>query len=594
MMTAFRLFVSVLLLGSLPAHAEVENPLAPLDTSSPSATFQSFVSEAAKIERDYADYVADKTAAKVRALIHESDRIRRLMDLSAVPPATRDKVGGAAAGYLIDILARLPEVPAADIPGAPGRDWGKLPAKWAIPGTEIYIVRIDDGPRSGEYLFSSESIGRLPQFYSLIIGQPPLRPTAFNSWHEEVAHLTGPIFSDRMIRSLPAPLHKIVLGTPVWKVALTLLLALAAFLVTFGWGVVVKRATRSVGHLVKLCLWLTQPLLLAGLVYLVDWFVRTEVNLSGEFASAEAVFAVVVLFLAAGWAAWIACFLVAEAIIASPRISDNSFDAHLLRLLARLGGFFAAGGILVYGANDIGIPALGLIAGLGVGGVALALASQSTVENLFGGFSIFADRPFRVGDLIRYDDSSGWVEGIGARSSRIRALDGTLATVPNGDLAKIHITNFSRRNKCLFLHTLGLRYETSPAQFEWLLDALRRLLIAHPTVEKARGLPRVVLTGFGASSIDIELRAYVLTSDYGTFLKIQEDLILEVMRTVEAAGTGFAFPSQTAYLARDDGIDAAAQARIEEEMLGRRAKPEAPRHSASEPSEPAAGADKRA
>jgi MscS family membrane protein len=586
--------VSVLLLGSLPALADIENPLAPLDTLSPSATFQSFVSEAAKIEKHYADYVADKTAAKVRALLHEVDRIRRLMDLSAVPPATRDKGGGAAAGYLIDILARLPEIPAAEIPGAPGRDWGKLPAKWAIPGTEIHIVRIDDGPRSGEYLFAGESIERLPQFYSLIIGQPPLRPTAFDSWHEEVAHLTGPFFSDRMIRSLPEPLHRIVLGTPVWKVALTLLLALAVFLVTFGWGVVVRRATRSVGHLVKLCLWLTTPLLLAGLVYLVDWFVRTEVNLSGDFASGETVFSMVVLYLAVGWAAWIACFLVAEAIIASPSIPDNSFDAHLLRLLARLGGFFAAGAILVYGANDIGVPALGLVAGLGVGGFALALASQSTVENLFGGFSIFADRPFRVGDFIRYGDSSGSVEAIGARSSRIRAPDGTLATVPNGDLAKIHITNFSRRNKCLFLHTLGLRYETSPAQFGWLLEALRRLLAAHPMVEKSPGFPRVVLTGFGASSIDIELRAYVLTSDYGTFLKIQEDLILDIMRTVEAAGTGFAFPSQTAYLARDDGIDAAAKARIEEEMLGRRVEPESPCHATPQPSSASAtGTDKK-
>jgi len=389
--------------------------------------------------------------------------MRRLMDLGALPPATRDKVGGAAVGYLIDILARLPEVPAGEIPGAPGRDWGKLPAKWAIPGTEIYIARVDEGPRSGEYLFTGESVERLPEFYALIIDRPPLRPSTFNSWHEEAAYLTGPFFSDRMVRSLPRPLQRTVLGTPVWKVLLTLLLALAVFLITFVWGVLVNRATRGAGHLIKLVAWLTTPLLLAALTYLAGGFIRTEVNLSGGFASGESIFTVVVLYLAFGWAAWIACFLVAEAAIASPSIPDNSFDAHLLRLLAPLGGFFAAGAILVYGANDIGIPALGLVAGLGVGGIALALASQSTVENLFGGFSIFADRPFRVGDFISYGENSGVVEAVGARSSRIRAPDGTLTTVPNGDLAKIHITNFSRRDKCLFLHTLGLRYETSPA-----------------------------------------------------------------------------------------------------------------------------------
>ena len=294
----------------------------------------------------------------------------------------------------------------------------------------------------------------------------------------------------------------------------------------------------------------------------------------GDFATARSFFAAVVLYVAAAWAAWKACFFLVEAIIASPTIPDGSYDAHLLRLAARILAFLAAGTVVVYGASDIGIPALGLIAGLGVGGFALAFASQSTVENLFGGISIFADRPFRVGDFIHYGASGGTVEYVGLRSSRIRALDGTLVTVPNGDLAKMHITTLSRRNKCLFMHTLGLRYETSPTQFEWLLGELRQLMAAHPTIEKSPGYPRVVLSGFGNSSIDVEIRAYVLTSDFALFLQIQKNLILDIIRLVGAAGTGFAFPSQTTYLARDNGIDEPARARIEEEMLTRRANNE--------------------
>ncbi|MEQ8699660.1 MAG: mechanosensitive ion channel family protein, partial [Bauldia litoralis] len=146
-------------------------------------------------------------------------------------------------------------------------------------------------------------------------------------------------------------------------------------------------------------------------------------------------------------------------------------------------------------------------------------------------------------------------------------------TVPNGDLAKMHIINYTRRDKCLFLHTLGLRYETSPEQFEWVMDALRQRLRDHPMVEHAHGMPRVALTSFGDSAINIELRAYILTADYSEFLAIQGKLILDIMRIVETAGTGFAFPSQTAYLARDTGIDEATKGRIEEEIRQRHGAP---------------------
>ncbi len=566
----FRILAIVMVLLTEGAAAQPSNPLAPLDTSSPSATYQSFVTEATKIEASYADYVSDKTSAKAAELVASVDRMRRLLDLDGLPPATRTKIGDAAFGYLADILIRIPEVPAAEIPGAPGKDWGKLPSKWEIPGTEIAIVRVADGARAGDYLFAGASVERLPAFHALIIAEPPLRPTKSLNWHNEAARLTGPFFPNSLIRSLPEPLQRAVLDTPAWKVILASAIGVAILVIAGVWAMLMRRVAGRAGHAAGLFWRLTTPLLLAGLTYLSDIFIQDQVNVSGDFGIGENIFAAALLYVAGAWAAWIACFLIVEAIIASPSIPDNSYDAHLLRLIARVGAVLAAGAIIVYGANDIGIPALGLVAGLGVGGFALALASQSTVENLFGGVSIFADRPFRVGDHIQFGDGGGQVEAVGPRSSRVRALDGTMITVPNGDLAKMHITNYSRRNKCLFLHKLGLRYETSPEQFEWLIAALQRRLRDHPMVETSPGFPRVVLTDFGDSSIDIELRAYVLTSDYSEFLAIQGDLILDIMRIVADAGTGFAFPSQTAYLARDTGIDEATKKRIEAEIRGRR------------------------
>lgn len=143
-------------------------------------------------------------------------------------------------------------------------------------------------------------------------------------------------------------------------------------------------------------------------------------------------------------------------------------------------------------------------------------------------------------------------------------------TVPNSDIAKMHITNYTLRNKCQFLHRIGLRYETSPDQFEWLLQDLRARIAAHPMVEETPGFPRVRLVGFGTSSIDIEIFAYVMTPDYGKFLEVQEALVLLIMRTVETAGTSFAFPSQTTYLARDTGLDEEAKHQTEKSVLDRR------------------------
>lgn len=187
------------------------------------------------------------------------------------------------------------------------------------------------------------------------------------------------------------------------------------------------------------------------------------------------------------------------------------------------------------------LPALGLLAG--VGGIALALAAQSTVETLFGGISIFADRPFRVGDTIQGGSVSGTVEAVGPRSSRIRGADGTLTTVPNSDLAKMHITNMSARSGFLFRHTIRLGGEATRAQAEWLLAALRERVAVEPRVTQEPP-PRVRLIGFGEASLDLEVFAKVPVATQAEFLDVQEGLILEIMRAVETGGLRLAMAPQ--------------------------------------------------
>ena len=271
------------------------------------------------------------------------------------------------------------------------------------------------------------------------------------------------------------------------------------------------------------------------------------------------------------WMVWITATWIAEMIIDSPRIPPKSVDANLVRLAARSLGILAVLVLLFRIANDIGIPVYGLVAGAGVGGLAIALAAQSTLENFMGALNIFADRPVRVGDLCRYDeDQSGdWrpvgrVESIGLRSVKIRKLDRTLLTIPNADFAQRHILNLSSCDRFLLSATIGLRYETTDDQLRFVLAQLRELLHAHPKTIHSAGEPvRVRFVSFGDFSLNVLIRAYIKTSSHNEFLAIQEDILLRILKIVPSSGTGFAFPSQTLYLGRDSGLDDELQRQAE-------------------------------
>jgi MscS family membrane protein len=205
-----------------------------------------------------------------------------------------------------------------------------------------------------------------------------------------------------------------------------------------------------------------------------------------------------------------------------------------------------------------------VLAGLGIGGIAIAFAAQKTLENLFGGISVLADDVIRVGDYCRFADRTGSVEDIGLRSTRVRTDARTQLSIPNGTLATMSIENFTRRDKIQFAPVLAIRCETSADQLRYVLAEIRRLLYAHPKVESDTATIR--FANFDASALRVEISSYVLTRDSNEFIAIREDLLLRIMDIVEASGTGFAFPSQTLYLSRDSGIDKEKAAAAEQQV----------------------------
>jgi MscS family membrane protein len=214
--------------------------------------------------------------------------------------------------------------------------------------------------------------------------------------------------------------------------------------------------------------------------------------------------------------------------------------------------------------DTFGFSVTALIAGLGVGGIAVALAAQKTIENLFGGITLYGDRPVRVGDFCRFGDKIGTVEEIGIRSTRVRTLDRTVITIPNAEFSNLQLENFALRDSMRLHATIGVRYETTPDQLRYILVEIRKLLYAHERVTPDPA--RIRFMGFGAYSLDMELFAYVNTSDWNEFLGIREDIYLRIMDIIEASGTGFAFPSQTLYLGKDEGVGAERAREVAEEV----------------------------
>lgn len=252
------------------------------------------------------------------------------------------------------------------------------------------------------------------------------------------------------------------------------------------------------------------------------------------------------LFVVIFWSIWRLIDVVRQVLSHSRWALTSASSRSLLPLGARVTKVVVLAMAAVAVLSMLGYPVASLIAGLGLGGLALALAAQKTVENLFGAFSIGVDQPFREGDFVKIEDFVGTVEAMGLRSSRFRTLDRTLITIPNGRLADMRLESYTARDRLRLAAVIGLVYETTAAQMREVLAGFERVLRAHPKI-----WPDVVTVRFrefAASSLDIEVMAWFKTADWGEFQLIRQEVLLQFMEVVEKAGSSFAFPTQTVHL----------------------------------------------
>jgi MscS family membrane protein len=271
------------------------------------------------------------------------------------------------------------------------------------------------------------------------------------------------------------------------------------------------------------------------------------------------------LILVVAWVAVRAADLLFDGLLEPPGGERTGYAVFVrpLRTTARIVIVLAA--LLVW-LDNVGFHVTTLLAGVGIGGIALALGAQKSLEDVFGALTLYGARPVGVGDFCRFGDRVGTVEEIGLRWTRVRTLDHTIVSIPNGEFAKLQLENYAERRKLWYHPRLRLRYETTPDQLRYVLVEIRKLLYAHPRVLSDPA--RIRFVGFGDYSLDLDVFAYVDTRDYGEFLEISEDLNLRILEIVEQAGASVAIPSQTTYVESGSGIDAerarAAEARVGE------------------------------
>jgi MscS family membrane protein len=219
------------------------------------------------------------------------------------------------------------------------------------------------------------------------------------------------------------------------------------------------------------------------------------------------------------------------------------FIKDVFKVIVYIGFFF----LILGGVFSLNITSL--LAGAGLAGLAVALAAQDSLQNLLGSITIFGEKPFLVGDLIEINGLIGSVEKVGFRSTRIRTLEKTFVTIPNKTIMENPLNNLSERTLRRVSITVGLTYGTSVSKINYIVAQLIEYLQAQPNTTAD---PVVGLSGFGASSLDVLVQFMIKETGWSQFVKIREEILLQIMEIVEEGGSDFAFPTTTVHMIKEE------------------------------------------
>ena len=437
---AYSVIVVSTLLSSGVIAADSEFPLQAADTTSPRATLNTFLDGMQKIHR-----IVEGSGRLSSSASHETlrNQILRCVDDRQFAPAVRSSLTKEACVCLKETLDRIELPPESEWPDAAKVAEQNIP-KWTIPHTEISIVRIKEGTREGEFLFSSDTVERATEFYSIVKDRDYVsRESTTPGFYERFVSEPGWMIPANF---LPLWSRTRFGGQAIWQwvgLFITFVLALIAVVVIYLTGQ--RRAARYRSDVGRYCLTLVFPISAMFVPLISRYFIVEHLQIYGQLVVTVAFVLEVVFLFAMTFVVFSAGSRLADLIIATPWIQPAGLDAQLVLLACRVISMIAATILLLEGGQQLGLSVTTLFAGAGVGGLAVALAAQDSLKNILGSMMILLDKPFKVGEKVIAKGYEGVVEDIGLRSTKMRLGTGHLVSIPNEEMARSGIENIGRR-----------------------------------------------------------------------------------------------------------------------------------------------------
>lgn len=470
----------------------------------------------------------------------ESLRIRikdavSTLDLSAFPPLMRDTKGAEAAILLKEVIDRIAVIDYETIP-----DESSPIEKWNFKNTQIALVRITTADRKDEYLFSSHTVLNASAFYSLVQNRPYVKGSGQGAFYE-------PPFIERHI---PGWSNVLTFGLYRWQ----WLGLLIAFLIGLIGKFVTEQFMDRIKAIVKKTKGQWDDHLLAtveppvGLICAsLIWFIALRVlRIEGEFLNILSLVVQVVFSFSCVWLAYRIADAATDLVRHFSKNKTFLLHSHLEPLfLSTLKVFIVVFGILV-SLQNLGINVMSLLAGLGIGGLAFALAAKDTAANVFGSIMILWDKPFNIGDWIVAGEIEGTVEEIGFRSTRVRTFYKSQVTLPNSQLANVNIDNMGRRPQRRIKTFFGLTYDTPVEKIESFVEGLKNIIRSNRYTDKENF--QVCFNEYGDSSLNVMLYCFLTVPDWSTELVERQNLLIEIKRMAEAIKVNFAFPTRSLHI----------------------------------------------
>lgn len=516
-----------------PSESFSSPPLAPVKTESPRDTMRSFM-------KSMAAYQTQKEKKEPLAATSLNDAVRTL-DLSEIPAINRQESAREVALLLKEVLDRVIVIDYSKIPQE-GSEFVLNTPRWRLKDTEIVISRQAEGDRSGEWLFSAQTVARAREFYEKVRNLPYLKGTTGGAGYQDLwEHEAFP---------MPQWMREKFLGLFIWQWLGILIAIFLGFTMRtlFSWiGALILKMARKTqtdwdDKLVEAMVSPTALLAACGI-----WLLAVKVlGIRGSTQTVVNVGLQVLISICLIWIFYRLVGVLTQYIRLRASRSDSRLDDQLVKLVSSsLKTFVVVFGVLL-AAQNMGVEIFSLLAGLGIGGLAVALAAKDTLANFFGSIMIMIDKPFQVGHWVIIGAIEGTVEEIGFRTTRIRTFYNSLISVPNSNIATTGVDNLGVRTYRRIKTTLDVTYDTAPDKMEAFVEGIKAIIQAHPDTRK--DYYHVVFNDFAESSLRILLYFFLIVPDWSKELVERQKIFLDIIRLAEQLGIKFAFPTRTLHV----------------------------------------------